>query len=163
MPKISLIIVLGIIVCLFISLVTLFVFNNNPSVLAPNHSSSFSSTSNLVSLSFDKLEFANTSKEQQIGLMNRQELCSKCGMLFIFPDNQPRSFWMKNTLIPLDIVFIEPDGKITNIERGQPLKESPTINSIGKAMYVLELAVDNSYNLKAGQIIDINTLLKANN
>ncbi len=51
------------------------------------------------------LEMARTPEEQSQGLMNRTQLCKRCGMMFLFSEEAPQSFWMKNTLIPLDIYF----------------------------------------------------------
>src|SRR5690606_718557 len=56
-----------------------------------------------------QVELALTPAQQQRGLMNRREMAADHGMLFVFGDEAPRSFWMKNTFIPLDIVFIRKD------------------------------------------------------
>src|SRR5690606_18293913 len=56
------------------------------------------------------VELALTPEEQMRGLMFREELADDGGMLFVFPDEQHRAFWMKNTLVPLDMVFIRADG-----------------------------------------------------
>jgi uncharacterized protein len=60
------------------------------------------------------LEVARTSEQQSTGLMNRTELASNRGMLFIFSPPRPVSFWMKNTLIPLDMVFVS-NGVVKHI------------------------------------------------
>jgi uncharacterized protein len=65
------------------------------------------------------LEVARTPKEQEIGLMYRKVLPDDRGMLFQFPSPQPASFWMKNTLIPLDIVFLR-KGVVQYIASGVP-------------------------------------------
>lgn len=66
------------------------------------------------------------------------------GMLFVFPDETPRAFWMKDTHIPLDIVFLTGEGTVLNVEAaepdpGSPLGELPRYRSDGPAMYALEL------------------------
>ncbi len=61
-------------------------------------------------------EIASTPKELSKGLMNRQELPEDKGMLFVYENEQNLSFWMKNTLIPLDIIFLDKEGIILNIE-----------------------------------------------
>jgi len=67
-------------------------------------------------------ELASTPSEWTLGLMHRQNLDENKGMLFIFPDSKPRSFWMKNTFIPLDIIFIDEDKKVINIAEAEPCK-----------------------------------------
>lgn len=61
------------------------------------------------------LEIADSERERSQWLMHRETLCQKCGMIFIFPDKKPLSFWMKNTLIPLDIYFYDTDGQLIDI------------------------------------------------
>lgn len=85
------------------------------------------------------VEVAATEEQQQTGLMNRSELARDRGM--IFPFTQPRiaSFWMKNTLIPLDIIFVRTDGTIANIAANAvPLSLEP-MGSDGVVGSVLEL------------------------
>jgi uncharacterized protein len=85
-----------------------------------------------------KVELARSAQERQTGLMNREKMDRDRGMLFIFPGEAPRSFWMKNTLIPLSIAFLDRDGNILNIEDMEPLDLSP-VPSDGPAMYALEV------------------------
>jgi len=59
-------------------------------------------------------------------------------MLFIFKEPQELNFWMRNTLIPLDIAFIGPDSVILNIHQARPLDESVQYRSAGAAKYVIE-------------------------
>ncbi|MDP9421274.1 MAG: DUF192 domain-containing protein [Pseudomonadota bacterium] len=75
------------------------------------------------------VEVARTAEEQRVGLMNRQQLAPDRGMIFPFEDERIASFWMKNTLIPLDIIFVRADGSITNIEANTvPLSEEPVMS-----------------------------------
>lgn len=86
-----------------------------------------------------RVEVAATPAEQQKGLMFRTSLGPDEGM--IFPNSPPavRSFWMKNTVIPLDLIFIGPDRRILNIGHGTPYALDPIL-SAGPAIGVLEIA-----------------------
>ncbi|HQR89756.1 MAG TPA: DUF192 domain-containing protein, partial [Caulobacter sp.] len=73
-----------------------------------------------------QVEIAATRAEQQRGLMFRKSLAPDRGMLFTYAKPQPAAFWMKNTLIPLDIVYIAPNGRVLSIVRNaQPHNEMP--------------------------------------
>jgi uncharacterized membrane protein (UPF0127 family) len=71
------------------------------------------------------VEVASSPDQQERGLMFRQSLDGDRGMIFPYDPPQEVAFWMKNTLIPLDIVFIAPDGKIARITRGEPMDITP--------------------------------------
>ena len=73
------------------------------------------------------------------GLMHRKQLDNGSGMLFCFPDQQERSFWMKNTEIPLSIAYANNDGNILNIEDMNPNNEEG-VRSQGPATYALEMS-----------------------
>jgi uncharacterized protein len=114
-------------------------------------------------LNLTKLELAKTDVEQAKGLMYRKELCQTCGMLFIFKQDQRLSFWMANTYVSLDMVFIDQNGRVTNIETGTtPLRQSPTYNSDGLARYVLEVPAGFASNngLNTGDQLDLQHLLE---
>jgi uncharacterized membrane protein (UPF0127 family) len=86
-----------------------------------------------------KVEMAVTPQEQETGLMFRKSVPADGGMLFVFPSVQPEPFWMKNTLVPLDMVFINPDGTIRAIaENTVPYSLAP-VDSGGPVKAVLEL------------------------
>ena len=85
------------------------------------------------------VELASTPEEQAKGLMFRRELPEGQGMLFDFHHEQPTSFWMKNTYVPLDMIFIRGDGRILRIsENTVPLSEA-LISSGGPVRAVLEV------------------------
>lgn len=87
-----------------------------------------------------QVEIAATPAEQAKGLMFRKSLAPDRGMLFTYKRPQPAAFWMKNTLIPLDIIFIQPDGRILSIVRNaRPHDETP-LPSGGMILGVLEIA-----------------------
>lgn len=76
------------------------------------------------------VELARTPEEQEQGLMNRSTLAPDKGMIFPMEPARPASFWMKNTLIPLDMIFVRPDGTISSIaENTVPLSLEPVIST----------------------------------
>jgi hypothetical protein len=84
------------------------------------------------------VEIARTDPERAKGLMNRRELAPDAGMLFLFDETAPHAFWMKNTLISLDMIFIAEDGRVVGVvERAVPGDLSP--RSAGPSRYVLEV------------------------
>ena len=90
------------------------------------------------------VELADDDNERAMGLMYRKEMSDNEGMLFIFPDSQMRAFWMKNTLIPLDILYFDDNKKLINIsENTPPCKNTstrcPNYPSTKPAKYVLEI------------------------
>jgi uncharacterized membrane protein (UPF0127 family) len=86
------------------------------------------------------IEVAEEPQEKAMGLMFRTELADSKGMLFPYNESRELSMWMRNTFIPLDMVFIRPDGVIHRIEaRTEPMSER-IINSDGPVSAVLELA-----------------------
>ena len=70
------------------------------------------------------VEVARSAEQQERGLMFRRALGANAGMLFPFDPPRPASFWMRNTLIPLDLIFIRPDGTIARIATGAPGSEA---------------------------------------
>jgi uncharacterized membrane protein (UPF0127 family) len=97
-------------------------------------------------------EVAKTPEEQSRGLMNRQSLAPDRGMIFPYNPPQAVGFWMKNTLIPLDMVFIRDDGTIANIAENTVPLSLEMVPSDGPVSAVLELAGGRSaqLGLKAG-------------
>jgi hypothetical protein len=72
------------------------------------------------------VEVARTDEEHERGLMFRKELAEDAGMLFVFPEAAPRTFWMKNTLLPLDMIFIDEAGVVAGVVRdAEPLTLAP--------------------------------------
>lgn len=108
------------------------------------------------------VELARTPEERQNGLMFREWLENDGGMLFVFNETGNRGFWMKNTLIPLDIVWIDENMQIVFIsENTQPCLENvecPTVGSEQPARYVLEIngGVAEKARLKIGDRATIN-------
>ena len=86
-----------------------------------------------------EVEIADDPQERARGLMFRREMADEHGMLFDFKQEQPASFWMENTYIPLDMLFIKADGTVESIaERTTPLSQR-SVPSQGRVRYVLEI------------------------
>jgi len=99
------------------------------------------------------VEIADTSEKQALGLMFRDNMEADKGMLFIFPNEAPRSFWMKNTRIPLDIMYFDKELKMVSISADTPpckVTRCPSYPSKGPAMYVLELNAGMASKLGVG-------------
>ncbi len=85
-----------------------------------------------------RVEIAATGPARMQGLMHRDHLPDDQGMLFVYPDVAPRSFWMKDTRIPLSIAFADQDGKIVRIAHMEPFDTGHT-KSLYPAKYALEV------------------------
>jgi len=109
-----------------------------------------------------QVEIASTEKERSQGLMNRENLDRDKGMLFIFDKEGIHPFWMKNTLIPLDIIWINSENKVVFISQNvQPCKSlvCPSIIPPRPAKYVLEVnaGICKDINLTVGDVLEIKT------
>ena len=85
------------------------------------------------------IEIANNEAETTQGLMYRRTMPDSCGMVFVFPDSQPRNFWMKNTYLPLDILYLDESKKIVTIQANRTPFSEEAIPSFENAKYVLEV------------------------
>jgi uncharacterized membrane protein (UPF0127 family) len=102
------------------------------------------------------IEIADSDYETQTGLMYREAMGENQAMLFIFPDEALRSFYMKNTKIPLDIIYIDRELRISSIQKNaRPLDESG-LPSNAPAQYVLEVnaGLADKWNLEVGDRIE---------
>jgi uncharacterized membrane protein (UPF0127 family) len=89
-----------------------------------------------------RLELALTPEDQAQGLMYRENLPEKTGMLFVFPEVAPHHFWMKNTMIPLDMIWLDDSGKVLFVSADTPPCKAdpcPTYGSDRPARLVLEI------------------------
>ncbi|MEM6373041.1 MAG: DUF192 domain-containing protein [Pseudomonadota bacterium] len=85
------------------------------------------------------VEIADDAEERAIGLMNRPSMPTASGMLFVYDGPSSLSFWMRNTLIELDMLFVDSTGTIRNIHhRAQPLDETPIFGG-DRLTHVLEI------------------------
>ncbi len=87
-----------------------------------------------------RVEIADSQAEWSRGLMYRHHLAADQGMLFVHPRPRILRMWMKNTLIPLDMLFVDRQGRIIHIARNRPPHSLEEISSGGEALAVLELA-----------------------
>jgi uncharacterized protein len=91
-----------------------------------------------------RLEVAVTEAQRERGLMDRSTISPHTGMIFVFDRDEPVAFWMKDTLVPLDMIFIGADGSVRRVFSNVPVV-SPTLSDdeipreAGKAKYVIEL------------------------
>lgn len=98
------------------------------------------------------VELATDDARRQRGLMMRTRLAPDHGMLFVFPYTAPQAFWMKNTLIPLDILYFDTDRRLVSMQSDvPPCKADPctTYPSDGPARYVLELSAGTAQRIGA--------------
>jgi uncharacterized protein len=90
------------------------------------------------------LEVARTQAQQEHGLMDRRYVAPQTGMIFVFERDGPVDFWMKDTLVPLDMIFVGADGTVRHVFAGVPVV-APTLpddripREGGQAKYVIEL------------------------
>jgi uncharacterized membrane protein (UPF0127 family) len=106
------------------------------------------------------VELATTPDARQLGLMYREALAPGEGMLFIFPDVAPRSFWMQNTKIPLDILFIADDGRIVNIQERTTPFSTKGLPSSEPVRFVLEVpgGFADEHGVDAGDHVSLGSL-----
>ncbi|HRS23217.1 MAG TPA: DUF192 domain-containing protein, partial [Candidatus Woesebacteria bacterium] len=102
-----------------------------------------------------QIEYALTEAQITKGLSGRTSLCSNCGMLFVFNNEGILPFWMKDTLIPLDIIWIDGSGKIVHYVNATTTNSLETYQNSIPARYVLELNSGdfNKLGLKIGDEI----------
>jgi hypothetical protein len=111
------------------------------------------------------VQIAQTNEELERGLQYRDSMPKDEGMLFIFPQNVQAMFWMKNTLFPLDIIWINEDKKIVHIEKNVPpcLQEiCPTYGPTEPVLYVLEVNAGfaNANNISVGNQAVFSSVVK---
>jgi uncharacterized membrane protein (UPF0127 family) len=112
-----------------------------------------------------KLEVADTFALREYGLMNRLSVPEGTGMIFVFKNDGPETFWMKNTLVPLDMVFVRADGIVDSIAANVPASTLTTPDDkiatrLGQGKYVIELGAGAAARagIKAGSKLSIPAL-----
>lgn len=98
------------------------------------------------------IEIADDEYKTQTGLMYRDQMGELQGMLFVFPDEDFRSFYMKNTNIPLDIIYIDADKKIVSFQKNAQPNNETSLPSNAPAKYVLEInaGLSDEWQLEVG-------------
>lgn len=127
----------------------------------PNAAISFDSSDAPLTVTTDKgsfsftLEIAKTDLQQARGMMFRTEMADDQGMLFVYDRPKRHSFWMKNTLIPLDIIFVRSTGKVANIIANAEPQTETHRRSVGRALAVLEIrgGLAAELGLKKGDVL----------
>ena len=99
-------------------------------------------------------EVAATNADRQLGLMNRKSMPLQHGMVFVFPQQARHCMWMKNTLLPLSVAFLDDDGRILNIEDMQPQTEDSHC-AASPARFALEMNLGwfRERGIKPGDLI----------
>src|SRR5258708_6801444 len=85
------------------------------------------------------VEVASTGPQREVGLMYRKHLDDNAGMIFVFPNESPRNFWMHNTPIPLDMIFADSNGVVIGIVANAQPYSDKLLGVEGNAEYVLEV------------------------
>jgi hypothetical protein len=101
-------------------------------------------------------EVARTAEEREQGLMFRESLAQGSGMLFVFEESAPRSFWMKDTYIPLDIAYMDESFRIVDIQQMTP-EDTRTYDSAAPAMFALEVPVGwfSNHGIEVGDVAQV--------
>lgn len=107
-----------------------------------------------------RCEIASTPEQRAAGLMNRSSLCNDCCMLFVFEESRLQSFWMKNTLIPLDLIFLDANHSIVDVKQNfQPCGRDPceVYSSKAPAKYVVEVNAGQAAERKIseGSVLEV--------
>lgn len=140
-------------------------YQNSPTYLNSTENSQTQSEKNGVykTIPFEKLELADSLEEREKGMMYRKSICETCGILFVFERPQRGAFWMKNTYVPLDIIFVNSEGRIVKIHKNTtPLQTDPDYSPEGEYLYTLEFlgGYSEKYYLKEGDTLNMPEIIK---
>lgn len=96
-----------------------------------------------------RVQVADTEPERELGLMWVRRLPPHTGMVFVFPKSGPQEFWMKDTLVPLDMVFVAADGTVTSVAKNVPVVSADAGDNViprrsGTGRYVIELPANEA-------------------
>jgi hypothetical protein len=136
-----------------------FINNNEPEVeyysFTKEGELTFTDSLGVLKIKID-LEIADNDYERQLGLMNRKEMKENEGMFFIFPVQQLQSFWMRNTLISLDMMFVNDQKEIVTIHKDTKILSDTSYPSTQPALYVVEVLAGfaERHNIQVGDKIN---------
>ena len=104
-----------------------------------------------------EVEFAKNDEERALGLMYRSSMDEHQGMWFIFPEEAPRSFYMRNTEIPLDIIYLDKDKNVVSIAKNARPYDETSLPSEKPAMYVLEIngGLSDKWGIEKGDRMEV--------
>ncbi|MDP2363651.1 MAG: DUF192 domain-containing protein [Ignavibacteria bacterium] len=153
-----------VIAVLALAIIGLFIYNNffknnEPAVeyytFTKDGELTFTDSTGTLKTKID-LEIADSEYDKQLGLMNRKEMKENQGMLFIFPRQDYQSFWMRNTLISLDMIFVNDHKQIVTIYKNTKILSDTSYPSSQPAMYVVEVLAGftDRHNIQVGDKID---------
>jgi uncharacterized membrane protein (UPF0127 family) len=133
--------------------VVIFYFTDFSSILENKDESKRDNKISLGDCSFE-IEIVSDDDSRRRGLSNRKSLCDECGMLFDFPKEDKRSFWMKDMSFPLDIIWLR-DNKVVGIEKNVPENFPDNLESPEEIDRVLEINAKKSEvcNIKKGSVL----------
>ena len=148
---------------MFIKIFLLFLVLYNNSVFAESYINNHEIINDIGKPVHYRVEVAKTNEEQVKGLMYRLELKENEGMLFLFDSEKNTSFWMKNTFIPLDIIFINKNGSINKIYKNSKPESLKRIKSKGKVLAVLEINAGeaNKHNIGYRSFINLEEFISS--
>ena len=156
--KMGLIIWLGIILLAGFSIIGVYSMQSSGGIYSVSNSNDYQKTClNLNNQCVVEMEIADTNQKRIKGLSNRKSLGSDKGMVFIFEQEEELCFWMKDTLIPLDMIWLNKNKKVTKIKKNvQPETYPNSFCSIDKDKYVIELNANKSSGLgiEVGQTLE---------
>jgi uncharacterized membrane protein (UPF0127 family) len=101
------------------------------------------------------IEIADNEDKRMTGLMYRDKMNENQGMLFLFPDEEQQAFWMKNTILPLDIIFINAKREVVSIQKNAEPYSEKSLPSFKPAQYVVEVnaGYTDKYAIKEGTMV----------
>lgn len=128
---------------------------DNPPEFRKDGELQFINANDSVIFSID-MELATTEEEHARGLMFRKQMDENKGMLFLFQDEDWRSFWMHNTLIPLDIIYVNAKRQVVSISKNANTMDDTSLPSEAPAMYVIEInaGLCDKYGIDKGTVVN---------